>query len=105
MKRTLIFVLSMVIVIGCMAASALAYPISGISTEVKTFYQGSTLVDQGNVYFSNSGTTTIVVGLHGFGGQDRGWHSNTVTGNGPRTAVSGYVDHEYENEYTVYSLY
>lgn len=57
------------------------------------------------VTFSNSGTTTMKVALKGFGGQNRGWHTNTVSGTGTRSAVSGNVDHEYQNTSVVYSVY
>ena len=105
MKKSFAFVFSMVMVIGLMAMSVLAQPITDIHTHIDTFYQGSSLVDKGTVTFSNSGTTTMKVALKGFGGQNRGWHTNTVSGTGTRSAVSGNVDHEYQNTSVVYSVY
>lgn len=104
MRRTIILVMSIVTIIGCLALPVAAGPVSNINDWIETTYQGGNKVDQGFVSFSNQGTTTVTVSLRGFGGVNRGARTSTVSGTGTRQAKSGYVDHDYMNTTVIYNF-
>ena len=97
MKRTLFLILSVVVVIACMAMPVVASTFQVTGTSMKTQYHNSVLCDQGTLYCKSSGYIRIKVFISHGGGTPHGgknWTFNdTSTQN--HSPYSGWADHDY----------
>ena len=102
MKKTITLLLSIAVMIGCMAMPVAAgnNTLDIFYTNMTTQYQGATLCDQGSAYVGVRVMAAAYIALVDANGTARGKNIQVYTcnGYGHITHKTGWVDHAYNNK-------
>jgi uncharacterized protein YxeA len=101
MKKTIILIISVVVIIACMSLPVAASGINVTSRTIHTQYNGGSLCDKGTVKCVTSGYVKFKVSLTHNNGTRRGTTTHLYTHTEPKnhTVSSGWVDHSYNSNY------